>query len=71
MDSDVIAEVLRFANDDLVPVRLVLKDGTEVVGVPTVVDIDDVTEEIFLQPEGDDAVEIGVTLAAIKLAELV
>ena len=38
MTTEAILEVLSFANGNLLPVRLVLRDGSEVVGVPSSVD---------------------------------
>ncbi len=71
MDLDAIVEVLRWANGQGVPVRLVLRDEREVVGVPTSVDLHVTAHEVFLRPEHHDETEIGISLGDITLAELV
>jgi hypothetical protein len=70
MQMDQVVEVLSFANGNERTVRLVMVDGTEVVGVPTSVDLHPTAMEVFLQPLGDDDTEIGVSLTGIRLAEL-
>lgn len=70
MDTERIIELLGFANGQLLPVRLVLRDGSEVTGVPSSVDTHPTAHEVFLRPAGDDETEIGVSLAAIRSAEL-
>lgn len=70
MTIEEIIEVLRFANGQGLPVRLVLRDGSEVHGIPTVVDLHVTAHEVFLQPMGGDETEVGVSLAAIRSAEL-
>jgi hypothetical protein len=49
----------------------VLRDGSEVVGAPSSVDLHPTAHEVFLRPAGDDDTEIGISLAAIVAAELV
>ena len=71
MELDAILEVLRFANGNDRTVRLVLRDGAEVVGVPASVDPHVTAHEVFLYVGGDDDVEVGVALEAITTAELV
>jgi hypothetical protein len=71
MTSDAIIEVLGFANGNDRPVRVVLRDGTEVVGIPASVDTHLTAYEVFLHPAGDDDTEIGISLAAIVSAEMV
>lgn len=71
MTLDVIIETLRYANGQELPVRLVLRDGAEVHGIPTVVDLHITAHEVFLRPVHDDDTEIGVSLEAIQSAELV
>ncbi len=70
MTTDSILEVLSFANSNLLAVRLVLRDGSEVSGVPSSVDTHITAHEVFLRPSGDDDTEIGVSFAAIASAEL-
>jgi hypothetical protein len=71
VQTEAIIEVLGYANGHLRPVRLRLRDGSEVTGVPSTVDVDPAALEVFLHPEGDDDTEIGISLAAIISAELV
>lgn len=70
MQLDAIIEVLGFASGNELPVHLELRDGTEVVGVPSSVDLHPTAHEVFLTPSGDDETEIGISIAAITLAEL-
>ncbi len=71
MEFEAIVEVLRFANSNNHAVRLTLDDGTEVLGVPSSVDIELDAMEVFLRPSGDDETEIAVSLGAIHSAALV
>lgn len=71
MTTDAVLEVLGYANGNLLPVRLVLRDGSEITGVPSSVDTHVTAHEVFLQPYGDEDTEVGVSLAAIISAELV
>lgn len=70
MTSADIIELLGYANGHERPVRLVLRDGTEVVGTPSSVDTHVTAYEVFLRPTGDDDTEIGISLTAIVAAEL-
>jgi hypothetical protein len=70
MTSSAVIEVLSYANGQLLPVRVVLRDGTEVTGIPSSVDVHPTANEVFLHPAGDDETEIGLSLAAIVSAEL-
>ncbi len=71
MTTEAITEILGYANGNLLTVRLVLRDGSEITGVPSSVDTHITAHEVFLQPQGDDDTEIGVSFAAIVSAELV
>ncbi|HRP07994.1 MAG TPA: hypothetical protein PLL69_05845 [Gemmatimonadales bacterium] len=71
MELDAIVEILRFANGDNRAVRLVMDNGTQVLGVPSSVDLEPDAFEVFLKPSGDDETEIAVSLGAIASAELV
>ena len=71
MTTDAIIEVLGFANGNEREVRVRLRDGTEVVGTPTSVDLHPTANEVFLHPAGADDTEIGISLAAIVSAEMV
>ncbi|MEP6591443.1 MAG: hypothetical protein ABJC19_09695 [Gemmatimonadota bacterium] len=68
---DAIMDTLRYANGQELPVRLVLRDGREVHGIPAVVDTHITAHEVFLQPIHDDGTEIGISIEAIASAELV
>lgn len=70
MDIDAIVEVLRWANGQGLPVRLILRDESEVRGVPTTVDLHPTAHEVFLRPEHGDETEIGVSFGDITSAEL-
>ncbi len=71
MQLDAILEVLTFANSNERSVRLILRDGTEVVGVPTVVDTHLTAHEVYLTVGGDDDTEVGISIETIITAELV
>jgi hypothetical protein len=71
MDTAAIVEILRFANGNDRAVRLVTADGSEVLGVPSSLDLAIDAHEVFLKPSGDDETEIAVSLAAIVAAELI
>lgn len=70
MSAAAVLDVLTYAQAHLRPVRLVLRDGSEVAGTPSTVDPHPAALEVFLHPAGDDDTEIGVTLTAIAKAEL-
>ncbi len=71
MQFDAMIEILGFASGNDRAVRLVLEDGTEVLGLPTSVDLHPTAHEVFLKPSGDDETEIAISLGAITTAELV
>jgi hypothetical protein len=71
MQLQTIIEVLSFANGNARAVRLMMDDGTEVLGVPSSVDLEPDAHEVFLKPAGDDETEIAVSIGAIASAELV
>ena len=71
MPYETIVEVLGFANGNNRAVRLLMDDGTEVLGVPSSVDLDLDAHEVFLRPAGNDETEIAISLGAIAAAELV
>ena len=71
MTTDAIVELLGFAGGNDRPVRIVLRDGTEVIGTPSSVDTHPTAFEVFIHPIGDDETEIGVSIAAIVSAEMV
>ena len=70
MTVEAIIELLGYANGHDEPVRLLLRDGTEVVGTPSSVDTHVTAYEVFLHPAGDDDTEIGIALTAIVSAEM-
>jgi hypothetical protein len=71
MNADAVLELLSYANGNDCAVRLVLRDGTEVVGTPTSVDTHPTAYEVFLHPVGDSDTEIAVSIAAIASAEMI
>jgi hypothetical protein len=71
MPIDAILEVLTYANGNACPVRIVLRDGTEVIGTPSSVDTHPTAYEVFLHPTGDADTEIAVSIAAIVSAEMI
>jgi hypothetical protein len=70
METSAIVEVLSYANGHDRAVRLVMRDGTEVTGVPSSIDLHPTAHEVFLRPAGDEDTEIAVSLAAIRSAAL-
>ena len=64
MTTDAITEILGYANGNDLPVRLILRDGSAITGVPSSVDTHVTAQEVFLQLDGDEDTEIGVSLAA-------
>lgn len=70
MQLDAIIEVLSYASGNERAVRLELRDGSEVVGLPSSVDLHPTAHEVFLTPSGNDETEIGISIGAITLAEL-
>jgi hypothetical protein len=71
MPTDAIVELLSYANGNDRAVRLVLRDGTEVIGMPSSVDTHPTAFEVFLRPAGDPDTEIAVSIAAITSAEMI
>jgi hypothetical protein len=70
MTTESIIEVLGYANGNACAVRVRLRDGTEVIGTPTSVDLHPTANEVFLHAAGDVDTEIGISLAAIVSAEM-
>ena len=70
MELDAIIDTLRYANGQELPVRVVLRDGSEVLGIPTVVDLHITAHEVFLRPVHDHETEIGISIEAIASANL-
>jgi hypothetical protein len=71
MELDTIIEVLTFANSNEQSVRLTLRDGTEVIGIPSVVDTHPTAHEVYIAVGGDDDTEVGIAFEAIATAELI
>lgn len=71
MDTQEIVDILRFAIGNERAVRLLTREGIEVLGVPSSLDDAPDAREVFLRPSGDDATEIAVALAAITRADLI
>jgi hypothetical protein len=71
MELDAILEVLTFANSNEQSVRLTLRDGTEMIGVPSVVDTHPTAHEVYIAVGGDDDTEVGIAIEAIASAELI
>jgi hypothetical protein len=70
MTFDAIVALLTYANDNEHAVRVVLRDGTEVIGTPSSVDTHPTACEVYLLPANDPQTEIGVALTGITSAEL-
>ncbi len=70
MTPDAIIAVLTYANGNDLAVRVSLRDGTEVTGTPSTVDLHPTAYEVFLHPAGDDETEIGIALTEIVSAEM-
>lgn len=71
MELDAILEVLTFGNSNEQAVRLTLRDGTEMIGIPSVVDTHPTAHEVYIAVGGDDDTEVGIAFEAITHAELV
>lgn len=71
MTTDAIIELLGYANGNDCAVRVVLRDGTEVLGTPSSVDTHPTAYEVFLHPTGDPDTEIGISIAAIVSVEMI
>lgn len=71
MELDAMLDVLTFANSNERSVRLTLRDGTEVLGIPSVVDTHPTAHEVYIMVGGDDDTEVGIAFEAIAAAELV
>ncbi len=70
MTYEEILEHLGYAGGHDLLVRITLQDGTEVVGIPTSVDIHPTAHEVYLQPLGVEDTEIGVGLGQIARVDL-
>ncbi|HET7600442.1 MAG TPA: hypothetical protein VFK09_09125 [Gemmatimonadales bacterium] len=64
-------DLLGYAGGHGLPVRIVTTDRTELVGVPTSLDVHVTAHEVFLRPVGSDDTEIAVSLGAISEVELI
>lgn len=71
MTYEQIVEVLDYAGNKELPVRIVTTGATEVVGVPTSVDTHVTAHEVYLRPLGQDDTEIALSLGAITSVELI
>ena len=71
MTYEEIVALLGYAGGHEQAVRIMTTVGTEVVGVPLLVDTHVTAHEVYLRPAGADDTEIGVSLAAIAKVELV
>lgn len=71
MTSESVLQLLTYANGIDCTVRLVLRDGTEVIGVPSSIDTHPTAFEAYLRPTGDPDTEIAISLGAIISAEMI
>ncbi len=70
MTFDEVVSLLGYAGDHEQPVRIVLADATEVIGVPTSVDTHIAAHEVFLRPLGIEDTEFALSLGDIQHVEL-
>lgn len=70
MTYEQIVAALGYAASSDRAVRIVTTGGQEVIGVPTSVDVHITAHEVYLQPPGDDATEIALSLGTIREVEL-
>ena len=66
MTYEAIVELLDYAGGHEQVVRITTADNHEVVGIPTSVDTDPGSLEVFLRPMGADDLEIAVRLTEIR-----
>jgi hypothetical protein len=71
MNADAVIELLTYAHANDCAVRLILRDGTEIVGTPSSVDTHPTAYEVFLHPAGDGETEIAVSIGGISSAEMI
>ena len=71
MTYEEIISVLGYASGHDVAVRIVTRERSEIIGVPTSVDTHITAHEVYLKPIGDDDTEIALSLGAIETVELV
>ncbi len=70
MTYEQIVATLGFAASSERTVRIMTTGGQEVLGVPTSVDTHITAHEVYLQPPGDDSMEIALSLGSIRVVEL-
>ncbi|MEO8141003.1 MAG: hypothetical protein ABI742_15220 [Gemmatimonadota bacterium] len=70
MTYEQIVAALGFAASSERSVRIMTTGGQEVVGVPTSVDTHVTAHEVYLQPHGDESIEIALSLGTIRNVEL-
>jgi hypothetical protein len=70
MTYEEVVSFLGYAGDHEQPVRIVLKDATEVEGVPTSLDTHVAAHEVYLRPLGIEDTEIALSLGEIQQVEL-
>jgi hypothetical protein len=70
MTYEEILEYLGYAAGHDLQVRITLQDGSEIVGIPTSVDIHPTAHEVYVQPLGVEDTEIGVGLGQIQRVDL-
>ena len=66
MTYEAIVELLDYAGGHDQVVRITTTDDQEIVGIPTSVDTDPGSLEVFLRPLGADDLEIAVRLTGIR-----
>ena len=70
MKYEEMVSLLGYAGDHEHPVRITLGGATEVVGVPTSLDIHIAAHEGYLRPLGVEDTEIALSLGDIQQVEL-
>jgi hypothetical protein len=71
MEYHEIVEYLGYAAGHDLQVRIVTRDGTELIGVPSSVDTHLTAHEVYVRPRGLEDTEIGLNLSHVTKVELV
>ncbi len=70
MTYEQIVTALGYASSHEQTVRIITTGGQEVIGVPTSVDTHPTAHEVYLQPPGNDSLELALSLGTIAEVEL-
>ena len=71
MTYDDIIAVLGFAGGHDRRVKVLTRDRTEIIGIPTSIDTHLTAHEVYIRPDGVEDTEIAVSLAQIEAVDLI